>query len=122
MLRTGVDLVEVERVRRSVEKYGAAFLTRVYCASERRAYEGRWPELAARFAAKEAVAKALGTGIGDVRWTDIEVVRGERGMPGVRLHGAAASLAEELGLSEWSLSLSHTHEHAIAFVVAMGNA
>lgn len=120
MLRTGVDLIEVERVRQAVERHGVAFLERVFCDGERQANEGRWPELAARFAAKEAVSKALGTGIGDVTWTDIEVVRDERGMPGVRLHGPAAELADELGLREWSLSLTHTHEYAVAFVVALG--
>ena len=120
MLRTGVDLIEVRRVRETCERYGERFLNRVFCESEWRAYEGRWPELAARFAAKEAVSKALGTGIGDVTWTEFEIVRDERGMPGVRLSGRAAAIAAELGLREWSLSLSHTAEHAIAFVVAMG--
>lgn len=120
MLRTGVDLIEVERVRRAAERYGERFLSRVFCEPEWRANEGRYPELAARFAAKEAVSKALGTGIGDVGWTEIEIVQDERGMPAVRLSGAAADLAAQLGLEEWSLTLTHTHEHAIAFVVAMG--
>jgi holo-[acyl-carrier protein] synthase len=76
--------------------------------------------LAARFAAKEATAKALGTGIGDVHWIDIEVRSDERGRPFLQLHGAAAQLARELGLGEWQVSLSHTQDHAIAFVVATG--
>ena len=76
--------------------------------------------LAARFAAKEAVAKALGTGIGPITWQEIEVCRGRSGEPILYLHGAAKQLAESQNLSTWSLSMSHTQNHAIAFVVAMG--
>ena len=76
--------------------------------------------LAARFAAKEAAAKALGCGIGDVGWKEIEVARDLRRGPQLVLHGAAKALAAELGLTEWSVSLSHTHEHAMAMVVAIG--
>jgi holo-[acyl-carrier-protein] synthase len=74
--------------------------------------------LAARFAAKEAASKALGTGIGDVCWVDIEVYSDERQRPHLRLYNEAARLAQELGLCNWQVSLSHTQEHAIAFVVA----
>src|SRR5690554_2842583 len=120
MLRTGVDLIEVARVEEAVERYGERFLNRVFLEAEWKPKQGRFPELAARFAAKEAVSKVLGTGIGDVLWTDIEIVQDERGMPGVKLHGAAAAIAGKLGLTQWSLSLTHTREHAIAFVVALG--
>jgi holo-[acyl-carrier protein] synthase len=75
--------------------------------------------LAARFAAKEAVSKALGTGIGDIGWKDIEVVNGSRREPILRLYREAEVVAEELGLQAWSISLSHTHEHAVAVAVAL---
>jgi holo-[acyl-carrier protein] synthase len=120
VLRTGVDIIEVERVRRAAERHGERFFQRFFTEGERARCAGRFPALAARFAAKEAVAKALGTGIGDIRWVDIEVVHDSRGRPEIALHGAAAELAEQMGLREWSLSLSHTHEHALAFVVAQG--
>ncbi len=120
MLRTGVDLIEVDRIRSAAERHGERFFARFYTPRERARCEDRYPALAARFAAKEAIAKALGTGIGDVQWTEIEVVHDDRGRPQVVLHGAAAALAASLGLTEWSLSLSHTHEHAVAFVVATG--
>jgi holo-[acyl-carrier protein] synthase len=119
MLRTGVDMIEVVRVKEAAARHGERFYRRFFTAGERAYCQDRYAALAARFAAKEAVAKALGTGIGDVSWQEIEVVNGARNKPEIVLHGAAARLAKELGLNEWSLSLSHTHEHAIAFVVAM---
>lgn len=120
MLRTGVDMIEVERIRSAAERHGERFFERFYTPAERAHCGDRYPALAVRFAAKEAVAKALGTGIGDVRWVEIEIVHDDRGRPVLILHGAAADLAARLGLKEWSISLSHTHEHAVAFVVAMG--
>jgi holo-[acyl-carrier protein] synthase len=119
-LRTGVDLIEVARIRRAVEQHGERFLDRIYTVRERADCEGRFPSLAARFAAKEAAAKALGTGIGRVRWVDIEVVCDENDCPSLVLHGEAATLAGEMGLTQWAVSLSHTHTHAAAVVVAMG--
>lgn len=122
MLRTGVDIIEIERVRRAVERYGERFLRRIYTPAERAYCGDRYRSLAARFAAKEAVSKALGTGNwqAGVCWTDIEVVRDDAsGAPGLRLHNQAASHAAQLNLSEWSLSLSHDRERAVAFVVAM---
>jgi holo-[acyl-carrier protein] synthase len=77
--------------------------------------------LAARFAAKEAVSKALGCGIGAVGWHDIEILRGSEREPTLTLHGAALKLADDLGFLQWSLSLSHTRLHAIAMVVALGD-
>ena len=113
----GVDLIEVARVGAAVERYGARFLERVFTSEEQRYCAGRPGSLAARFAAKEAAAKALGTGIGAVRWREVEVVRDAAGRPALALHGAAESLARERGLGTPLLSLSHTREHAIAFVV-----
>jgi holo-[acyl-carrier protein] synthase len=120
MLRTGVDMIEIVRIEEAAARHGERFYHRFFTDGERAYCQDRSAALAARFAAKEAVAKALGTGIGDVSWQEIEVVNGRRKMPEVVLHGAAARLAAELGLTTWSLSLSHTHEHAIAFVVATG--
>src|SRR5438128_548725 len=94
----GVDLIEVGRVAAAVERYGARFLERVFTRTELAYCGRRAPELAARFAAKEATAKALGTGIGAVGWQEIEVVRDRSGRPGLALHGAAQALARERGL------------------------
>ena len=123
MLRTGVDLIEIERIRTAIERHGARFLARIYTPLELAHCQGRAESLAGRFAAKEAVAKALGTGIWrqGVDWRDIELLRNaESGAPHLQLHNAAAHHAERLGLTEWSLSLSHDRERVIAFVVAFG--
>ena len=121
-LRTGVDLIEIERIRRAVAQHGARFLDRVYTDAEMRCCGGRMESLAARFAAKEAVAKALGTGIwcDGVAWTDIEVLKNEAGAPRLMLHGGAAAVAAVAGLTTWSVSLSHDRSRATAFVVALG--
>ncbi len=120
-LRTGVDIISVERVRKAALRHGERFYRRFFTEDERQGCGERYASLAARIAAKEAVAKALGTGIGDVRWVEIEVITGERGRPELHLHGAAAELAARMGLTHWSLSLSHTETEAIAFVVALGD-
>lgn len=119
-LATGVDLIEISRVREAVERHGDHFLARVYTELEQRECNGRITSLAARFAAKEAVSKALGSGIGDVRWLDIEIRSNESKAPFLVLYGEAKRLSEQLGLVNWSVSLSHTEENAIAFVVAAG--
>lgn len=121
MLRIGVDMIEVERVQRAIERHGERFFERFFTTREREQSKEVPARLAVRFAAKEAVAKALGTGIGDMRWIDIEVCLGDRGQPYLTLHDAAARLAEDQGLTDWQVSLSHTREHAIAFVVAQGS-
>ena len=118
MLRTGVDMIEVERIARAINRHGDRFFYRFYTDRELAYCGGHIRALAARFAAKEAVAKCLGTGVGDVRWLDIEIVNGARGEPVLVFHGAALLVVEGLGLQEWSLSLSHTREHAVAIVVA----
>ena len=120
MLRTGVDIIEVARIDAAILRHGDRFFNRFYSHRELIDAEGRTPALAARFAAKEAAAKALGCGIGDVGWKEIEVVRDERRRPELLLHGAARDRADLLGLSHWTVSLSHTHEHAMALVIAMG--
>ncbi len=120
MLRTGVDIIEVERVERTVERLGERFLRRIFTDGEIDHCGDRYESLAALFAAKEAVSKALGTGIKGMSFTDIEVTHDELGKPYLRLHGNAAHLADEIGLTEWSISLSHTRDMAVAFVVALG--
>lgn len=117
MKAIGVDMIETERVAQSVTRFGDRFLKRVYTERELAYCDGRIASLAVRWAAKEATAKALGTGIGDVSWREIEVINQANQRPSIQLHGAAAALAEELGLSGFAVSLSHTKEYAIAFVV-----
>ena len=120
-LATGVDLIEIERVQDSLKRYGERFAQRVFTPGELALCGENQTSLAARFAAKEAVAKALGTGIGQVRWQEIEILHNEAGAPLLYLHGDAQQLADVLGLQHWSLSLSHTKTHALAFVVAVGS-
>ena len=117
-LVSGVDMIEIERIRAAIARHGERFLTRVFTPQEL-AEVGEHPaSLAARFAAKEAVSKALGSGIGLVAWQEIEILRGPARQPLLHLHGAAAQVAAELNLTTWSVSLSHTAAHAIAVVVA----
>lgn len=116
-LSVGVDLVEIRRIAALVARHGERFTGRVFTPGEVADCGGRAESLAARWAAKEAVAKALGTGIGAVGWQEIEVVRGESGCPAVQLHGRAATLAAERGLARWALSLAHDGGLALAFVV-----
>ncbi len=120
IIRNGVDLIETRRVQEALDRFGKRFLKRVYTPREIEICCDKVASLAARWAAKEAVAKAFNTGIGDISFQEIEILRGPRSEPVLHLHGAAAKLAEETGLTEWSISLSHTETHAIAFVTAMG--
>ncbi len=118
---SGIDVVEIERIQHSVERYGQRFLDRVYTASEqayclrkRKAAES----LAARFAAKEAGAKALGTGISrGVNWLEIEVAREPGSRPTLRFHGRAAEMAARLGAAHAALSITHTATLAMASVL-----
>ena len=117
MLVTGVDIIEIERVKRVYAQYGDRFLRRIYTDVEAAYCRGRAPQLASRFAAKEAVMKLLGTGVRGVRWRDIEVVRGRGQAPSIRLHGTAIARAERIGLTDIAVSLSHSREFAVALVV-----
>jgi holo-[acyl-carrier protein] synthase len=124
ILSTGVDVIEIDRIERLVSRYGDRALKRVYTTAELVHCRGRIPELAARFAAKEATAKALGVGLRimaheGVNWHDVETLPDRRGKPIIHLHGRAAARARHLGLAEWSISLSHGRDVAVAFVVAM---
>ncbi len=118
-LRTGVDLIEIERFTSAYERYEQRLLQRLFTSTELAENGLNMASLAARFAAKEAVAKAFGTGIGRVAWHDIEICRGEAGEPILHLYGTARRLADEQHLDTWSISLSHTQNYAIALAVAI---
>ncbi|MBI5667126.1 MAG: holo-ACP synthase [Chloroflexi bacterium] len=119
MVRCGIDMIEIRRVAGGIDRLGERFLNRFFTSGERADCDDKPHRLAARLAAKEAVAKALGTGIGDVRWVEIEIRGSERGRPVVHLHGAAATIAQGLGLTQWDVSLTHTADYAAAMVVAV---
>ncbi len=126
ILGVGVDLIEVARIQRALEnpRIGQRVRQRVftdreveYCERRKRKYES----YAGRFAAKEAVMKALGRGWGrKVGWLDIEVVLAVSGEPGISLHDKASSFARELGIEHFSLSITHTESYAIAYLIAEG--
>lgn len=118
MLRCGIDMIENRRVEEGIARLGERFLKRFFTPGERADCDDKPQRLAARLAAKEAVAKALGTGIGDVSWVEIEIRSDERKRPLLHLHGKAAALSAELGLTEWDISLTHTAEYSAAVAIA----
>ncbi|HWQ57088.1 MAG TPA: holo-[acyl-carrier-protein] synthase [Bryobacteraceae bacterium] len=122
---TGVDLAEVDRIRAAIERYGPRFVERIYTAAEIAYVErkaNRYERYAARFAAKEAGMKAIGTGWKrGVRWRDFEVANLPSGKPTLRLHGRAAEFAGRLGVTSIALSLTHTAEMAMAHVILEGS-
>ena len=121
ILGTGVDIAEVPRVRESIERFGDRFLKRIFTDAEIHYCERkacRFESYSARFAAKEAGMKALGTGWSrGVRWRDIEVVRPKGQRPTIQFHGEAAAIAARLGARNIALSITHTSEHALAHVI-----
>lgn len=118
MQSVGVDIIEISRIRGALSRWGERFLLRVYTPAEIVFCRGRVPELAVRFAGKEAVAKALGTGMRGVAWREIEILPDELGKPTVMLHGRARLRAVGLNLNDFAISLSHSNDFGIAFVVA----
>jgi len=118
---TGIDIAEVPRIRQSIERFGKRFVERIFTEGEQRYCDSkanRMERYAARFAAKEAAMKALGTGWNHgVRWRDCEVVRMPGGRPTIAFHGRAAEFAAKLGMKNAALSISHTQEQAIAQVI-----
>jgi holo-[acyl-carrier protein] synthase len=120
MLRVGIDMISIDRVERARERYGERFYARFFTPGEAAICGGHSFRLAARIAAKEAAAKALGCGIGDVKWTELEITRDERQRPLLSLHGRAGEIAAELGLTTWEVSLTHEGDKAAAVVVMMG--
>ena len=117
-ISVGVDIIEISRVAATVDRFGDRFLQRIFTAGEIAYCRGRAPQLAARFAAKEAVMKALGTGTRGVGWQEVEVTRKRTGEPGIELHGRAAERAKKLGIDRIALSISHSREYAVASVVS----
>ena len=113
----GLDIVEIERVQKALDRWGERFLERVFTKTELAMYRHRIPELAVRFAGKEAVMKALGTGNRGVTWREIEILSNRRGQPQVALYGRAKERAELLGMTEFVVSLSHSQHFAIASVL-----
>lgn len=120
MLRCGIDQIEIQRVEEGITRLGEHFLNRLFTPGERADCGDQPHRLAARFAGKEAVAKALGTGIGPVSWHEIEIrCEADTGRPTLHLHGAAARIAADLGLTQWDISLTHTKDYAAAVAVAL---
>lgn len=119
MITSGIDMIALERLAQAIERQGERFLKRIFTDQERESCGGRIERLAGRFAVKEAVAKALGTGIGDMNWVDIEIVNDERGKPVLLLHNQAQKMSDAQGWTAWSVSLSHTETHAIGLAVAI---
>lgn len=119
-LSTGIDLIEIGRIQKALERHGERFLARVFTPAEIKIARGSAPELAARFAAKEAASKALGTGIGPISWTEIETLNEPSGKPILRLTGRAQQISQALGFQTWSVSLTHSRGMAAAVVVCIG--
>jgi holo-[acyl-carrier protein] synthase len=117
MKYVGVDIVEIARIDRAIARWGERFLRRVYTEPELSSYRGKSSSLAARFAGKEAVVKSLGNQTGGIGWRDIEILSDPDGRPLVCLYGRAQEQADLLGLKGFAISLSHSREYAVAFVV-----
>ncbi len=119
-IATGVDLIEINRIVDVIARHGNHYLERIYTPAELEQCGRRAESLAGRFAGKEAVAKALGSGIGDVTWKEIEILGDENNAPVLSLHGSAKQKADALGLTQWSVSISHSQNHSVAFVIMLG--
>ena len=113
----GTDIIEIQRIEQAIRSRQDSFLRRIYTEAELELCRNRTSSLAARFAAKEAVMKALGTGANGVSWRDIEILSNSQGAPVVRLHHRAERKAEGNGIAKFSVTMSHCKEYAVAFVV-----
>ena len=113
-------MIEIARLEAIQPRIKTRFLARVFTPLELKECDGQAASLSGRFAAKEAVAKALGSGIGPVSWQEIEIQRGSNGEPRLQLYGRAQALSDNLNLDTWSVSISHSQEYAIAVAVALG--
>ncbi len=123
LIGVGTDIVEIERIKSAVERSGSRFLERIFTAGEREycdSRKDRYSSYAARFAVKEAVLKAMGTGLAGCSWVDVEVVRNSSGRPEIQLHGAAAEIAGSRGVQAVLISISHDRDRAVAFAIAAG--
>ena len=120
ILSSGIDLIEIGRIQKALDRHGDRFLKRVFTPAEIEQARGSTPELAARFAAKEAASKALGTGIGPISWVEVEIISKPSGKPILHLSGRARTISDALGYQNWSVSLTHTKGMAAAVVVCIG--
>ncbi len=123
LIGAGTDIIEIDRIRQAIERGGSSFLNRIFTPGERGFCEvrkNRFSCYAARFAAKEAVLKALGTGLAGCSFRDVEVQRQGSGRPEIKLHGGAAKAAAEKGITLILISISHNRENAVAFAIAAG--
>ena len=118
MLLTGIDIIEIDRIQNVLSRYGNRFLNKIFTPDEIQYCRGRSPNLAGRFAAKEATMKALKTGARGVSWKDIEVIRASNGAPSIKLYNRALARSESLGVSSLSISFSHSRDYAVASVIA----
>jgi len=118
----GIDIIKIDRIRAAIEKFGARFSGRVLTSAENRYVRGRPETFAGRWAAKEAVSKVLGLGVRGIGWRDIEIERLPTGQPAVRLHGRAASRAEQLGMARIAVSITHEADYAVAIAFGVRSA
>jgi holo-[acyl-carrier protein] synthase len=120
IIRTGIDLIEIQRFKNLDPSILSRFIARVLTEDEQTEVKNSLPKLAGKFAAKEAAVKALGCGIGPIAWQEVEILHDPEGQPKLNLHGRAIQVANEQHLTEWSLSISHTQQYATAIVVMVG--
>jgi holo-[acyl-carrier protein] synthase len=118
----GIDIIRVDRIRKTLERFGQRFSRRVLTPGEQRYVRDRPETFAGRWAAKEAVSKVLGLGVRGIGWRDIEIERLPTGQPAVRLHGRAARRAEQLGMARIALSISHEADYAVAIAFGVRTA
>ena len=120
IIKTGIDLIQNDRLADLNPRIRKRFIERVYTPYEIEYCGDSFISYSSRFAVKEAVAKALGCGIGPVRWQEIEIINKDSGEPAIKLYGNAKNIALEQGLLEWTISLSHTNEYSTAIVIGYG--
>jgi holo-[acyl-carrier protein] synthase len=118
-LFTGIDIIEIERIKEAISRWGPKFLERIYTSRELELYSDKVERLAARFAGKEAVMKALSALETSISWREVEILSGSGGRPLVNLYGQAKKQMEELGLSSIEISLSHSRDNAVALVIGL---
>src|SRR6188508_834409 len=118
----GIDIIKVERIRASLERFGSRFTQRVLTPAEHRYVRDRPETLAGRWAAKEAVSKVLGLGVRGIGWRDIEIVRLPTGQPSVRLHGRAEARSRQLGMARIAVSITHESDYAVAIAFGVRTA
>jgi holo-[acyl-carrier protein] synthase len=118
----GIDIIRVDRIQRSLERFGRRFTDRVLTPGEQRYVRDRPETMAGRWAAKEAVSKVLGLGVRGIGWRDIEIERLPTGQPAVRLHGRAAARAEQLGMGRIAVSITHESDYAVAMAFGIRTA